>query len=343
MFYSRTERRWIARVSLGSRDGRRIRHKVRAATEAEAERKLAALLRSYRAGGEPATMTLDAYLAHWLDGYGPSVRRSTLTSYRGHVQHHISPLLGGILVTELRPSDVRRLIAERLRAGLSPATVGRIVTTLRIALGQAYRERAIADNPASVRLPRVEREPIRALTAEQAAVLLDALAKDPFAPLYRLLLGSGMRLGEALGLNWRDVQEGFVIVRKSKTQVRAVPISPDAAAALADQRTRTPRYGLDEPVFLGPRRGERLGASSALHAFQRSLKRAGLPRMRLHDLRHGTATLMLAQGVPMRVIAEQLGHKNPALTSRLYAHVVPESQRSAVDGLPRIGERNASR
>ena len=153
--------------------GKRTRVRVRTHSPEDAELELDKLRRAYGAGADPATMTLDIYLEAWLLDHGPSVRATTLKSYRGHVRDHIRPLLGGIVVNRLRPADVRRLIADRLAAGKSPATVGHIVTTLRIALGAAVRDRSIPDNAATaVRLPRVENEPIRPLTSIAAQRLL---------------------------------------------------------------------------------------------------------------------------------------------------------------------------
>ncbi len=343
VLYDKTARVWIARVSLGVTGGKRIRHKAQAPTRKLAERELERLLRAYGAGGDPATETLDEYLAGWLASYGPSVRPSTLTSYRGHVDNHIRPLLGGIRVAKLRPADVRRLVAELERKGLSPATVRLVVTTLRIALGRAVAERSIPDNPAAgVRLPRVVREPVRPLTAAEADAIVDATTGTWIGPLVRLLLGSGLRLGEACGLDQRDLRldEGFVRVRRSKTSVRAVPISEDAVAALREALAVAPRRGADEPVFFGPRvnragHRDRLRGWSVSHALPKVLERAGIGHLAPHALRHGAATLMLADGVPMRVIAEQLGHANPALTARVYAHVVPDQQRRAVESLER--------
>lgn len=343
VLYDRTARVWIARVSLGVSGGKRVRHKAQAPTRKLAERELERLLLAYGAGGDPATETLDEYLAGWLVSHGRSVRPSTLTSYRGHVDNHISPLLGGIRVAKLRPADVRRLVDELERKGLSPATIRLVVTTLRIALARAVAERSIPDNPASsVRLPRVTREPVRPLTAAEADAIVDATIGTWLGPLVRLLLGSGLRLGEACGLDQRDLllDSGFVRVRRSKTTIRAVPVSDDAVAALREALGIAPRRGPGEPVFFGPRANraghrDRLRGSSASHALPRILERSGLDHLAPHALRHGAATLMLADGVPMRVIAEQLGHANPALTARIYAHVIPEQQRRAVDSLER--------
>lgn len=343
----------MAAVSLRARDGKRIRRKASGTDEADARRQLDRLLRAHRAGVDPAKGTLDRYLREWLADVRSTVRESTWTSYEGHVRLHISPLLGGISIVRLRPSDVRRLKAALLteprtltladgskvvRPPRSPATVGRILTTLRIALNQAARDRLLPDNPAdAVPLPRVEREPFEAMDEANASAIIDACKGSAVENLVVLLLGSGLRAGEALGLDWRDVGDGFVIVRRSKTTVRAVPISDDAIAALEAQKAATPRYGPDVPVFLGERKTQRMRVDTALQSFQRCLADAGLPKMRLHDLRHGVATLLVARGVHMRVIAQQLGHRSLAMTNR-YAHVVPESQREAVGMLNRRKE-----
>lgn len=341
---------WVAVVSLGFRDGRRVRHKARAATERGARLELERLLRLYGSGGDPATMTLDQYLGDWITTHEPSIRASTARSYRDHIRLHIAPLLGGIMVAKLGPRDVRRLIADRLDAGKSPATVGRIVTTLRIALGEGVRERRLTDNPAAmVKLPQVRRDPVRPLSAADVQDIRNAVRGDSLEALYLLLLGSGLRLGEACALNWRDLdlERGTVAVRSGKTarSVRTVNMPAYARDALRRHRgDRVPPRG--GPVFLGPKTGERLRASTASHAFPRLLRDAGLPPMRVHDLRHGTATRMRARGVDMRRIADQLGHANPSMTANVYAHVLPDEMASAValldEDLPQDGSQVGS-
>lgn len=338
MFYDRSARSWVALVSLGSRQGKRIRRKVRAPSEHAARAELERLLRSYRAGGSPSSATLDEYLHRWLLEHQPQVRPSTFVSYRGHVEQHISPLLGGIITARLQPADVRRLIAERLAAGLSPATVGRIVTTLRIALNQAVNDRSLPDNAAAaVRLPRVHREPVRAATAEDIARVREAVRGDELEALYVLLMGTGMRVGEACSLDWRDLdlERGTVFIRQGKTPraIRTINLSASVVAALRAHRGRSRRVGPDEPVFLGPRAGERLRTWTVSHAFPRLLGRHGLRKMRVHDLRHGFATRAISRGANLRTIADILGHSRPSITTDVYAHVIPEDQRQAVDSV----------
>ena len=329
---------WIARFPLGTVNGKRQSKRVRCATERDALAELERLRRTYASGGNPATGTLGTYLDEWLRGWR-EVRKSTLTSYAGHVRLHIDPLLGGIPLAKLQPADVRRLITELERKGLKAATIVRIITTLRIALRAAVADRILTDNPAShVRLPRVEHDPVVPLTQDDADAIYDATRDTWIGPIVRLLLGSGIRLGEATGLDQSDLMldAGFIRVRITKTRVRAVPISDDAVTALREALAAAPRRGPAEPVFYSPRhRRERLRGSSVSHALPRILEAAGLPPRTPHALRHGVATLMLAAGAQMQTISEQLGHRNKAITAQFYAHVIPESQRSAVASLER--------
>lgn len=334
----RSQGSWIARYPLGTVNGKRITKRARCRTEREAMAELERMRRLYGSGGNPATGTLSAYLDGWLASWH-DVRESTRTSYAGHISTHISPLLGGIPLSKLQPGDVRRLIGELQRKRLKPATIARVVTTLRIALNAAVGERIITDNPAShVKLPRVERKPIEPITPEIADAIYDATRDTWIGPIVRLLLGSGIRLGEAIGLDQGDLllDDGFVRIRRSKTTIRAVPISEDAVEALREALALAPRRGPSEPVFYSLRKPrERLQGSSVSHALPRILERAGLRPISPHQLRHGAATLMLFAGHQMRVISEQLGHRNKAITEQYYAHVLPAAQRAAVASLER--------
>lgn len=339
----RSQGSWIARFPLGTVDGKRLTKRSRCKSEREALVELERLRRLYGVGGIPTSDTLGRYLAGWLPSHARSVRPSTARSYRDHIALHVVPLLGGIPLSKLRPNDVRRLIDDLERKGLKPATIIRVVTTLRIALNAAVGERVITDNPAAhVKLPRIERDPVVPITPDIADAIYDATRATWVGPMVRLLLGSGIRLGEATGLDQGDLllDDGFVRVRVSKTMVRAVPITDDAVEALREALALAPRRGASEPVFYSPRKPrERLRGSSVTHALPRFLERAGLRPITPHQLRHGAATLMLFAGHQMRVISEQLGHRNKAITEQYYAHVLPLAQRAAVTSLQRRGAR----
>lgn len=333
----RSQGSWIARYPLGVVDGKRRSKRIRCATEREALAELERMRRAYGAGAEPATGTLDRYLDDWLRSHGRSIRPKTRISYEGHVRLHISPLLGGIPLARLRAADVDRLVDDLERKGLSSGSIIRVVTTLRIALNAAVKRRIIPYNEAAaVTLPANEPEPVRAITDEEADAIADAVRGHWVEPVVRLLLGSGMRLGEAVGLDQGDVvlDGHFVRVRVTKTRVRAIGITEDATDAIREAIARAPRRGPSEPVFFGPRTGDRLRGDSVTHVLPRLMENAGLGHLTPHGLRHGAATLMLTAGFDLRIIQDQLGHRSPNITTR-YAHVVPSKNRAALAALER--------
>lgn len=343
---------WVASLPVAVRNGKRVRKRARAGSEAEALLRLDELRLRWAPDREADALTLDDWLGSWLASVRSTVRPATWTSYSGHVEQHIAPLLGGIRLRDLRPADVHRLqrelLAKTARRGgqkpdaehahpLSANTVARILTTLRIALAAAVREELVPANVAAMtgKLPRAERPQVEPMTDALLDRYLDAFRETWLGPLVRLLAGSGLRLGEALSLDQGDVEPDarFVRIRRSKTTIRAVPISPDAAEACKAALSACPVRGVREPLFWSPRprrngRGRgRLDGGSVSHAVPEIATAAGLPRITPHGFRHGAATLLVSRGAHMRLIAAQLGHANPALTARIYAHVVPESAR----------------
>lgn len=287
------------------------------------------LSQAKRNGEAPEDILVRDYLERWLAGKR-RVAPSTLAQYTNHVRVHIVPVLGGYRLADLRRRHVDAMVADRLAyvsegtgRALSPATVGKLVVTLRSALEDAV-PRDIPENPAArVESPKVDRDPVTAMTSEDARAIVKAVRGTWMEYVVRVLLGSGMRVGEAVALNQGDVRDGWVGLRKSKTTIRAVRLSADADEAIHEAIRQAPRRGKAEPVFFGPR-GDRMSRHSLTHALSK------LTGVTAHGLRHGTATLMVAAGVHMRVVAEQLGHANPAMTARVYSHVAPESQEIAI-------------
>lgn len=299
--------------------------------------------RTYGRSPNPSRQTVSQYLEEWHRSHRRGIRISTADNYEANIRRHIDPYIGGIPLAQLRPADVRRLIDEAERKRLAPGTIHKIITALRTALNAAVGEQIIPYSPAArVRLPRIDNEPVRPVTHAEADGVRDAVTGTWMEHIVRLLLGSGIRLGEGIALNQSDLEldDGYIRLRKSKTRIRAVAISNDAVDALRSALRVAPRRGPAEPVFFAPGKPrERMRGTSVSHALPRLLEAHGLPRLTPHGLRHAAATVMLFDGVPMRVIAEQLGHRNPALTARLYAHVVPDQVRDAVRSLERTSAR----
>jgi integrase len=367
----RKDGRWEARIDV-SDGGRRRRKSIYGATRREVQERLTQVLRDQDQGLPVRTderRKVGAFLEAWLqDTIRPSVRMSTYVSYEGHVRLHLVPAVGSIPLMKLTPQHIRALHAKALEAGLTPKTVQHIHATLRTALNQALRDGLVARNVATlVKVPRADRHEMQVLNPDQARTLLTVAQKDRLGALYVVATTLGLRQGEALGLQWSDVDFEAGTIRVSRTLQRV----PKALRGPDDGGQGT-HYRLDEPKTDRSRRTvnmpkvvmaslrehrarqsrERLAAGAAWHdwdlvftttigtpldsrnvtkAFQALLVKAGLPFMRFHDLRHSAATLMGAMGVPMRVIMEILGHSQIGITMNLYSHVIPAMQRDAAD------------
>jgi integrase len=305
---------------------------------------------------------LAAFLEAWLaDVVAGSVRPKTFVSYRSIVTCHLAPALGHIRLDELRPGHVQAYLNAAAGSGLAPRTVAYHRNILRQALGYAERIELVGRNVAKLAVPpRIPRREVRPLTPAEARVFLAAIAGDRLEAAYLLALGAGLRQGEILGLRWPDVDlaaAGTVRVRaalqrvdgqfalvepKSTRSRRVVPLPAIVRAALVAHRERAalepPRR--IEPVFdelvFTTTAGAPIDGINLTRRFQRILRAAGLPHQRFHDLRHGCASLLLAQGVPARVVMETLGHSQISLTLDTYSHVIPALGREAADRMDAV-------
>jgi integrase len=374
--YRMADGRWRAAISNGYRNGKPVRKVYTAATRGEVKDKLTKALRDQQMGlpivGEKETVA--NFLKHWLEHVAANnVRPSTLESYRWITEKHLVPGLGRYALAKLTAQEIQAFLNERLKGGrqphtkrtkkpqepvapanpsLSPRTVQHIHATLRTALDQALRWNLVARNVASlVDAPRVRRQEVQPYTPEEAKGLLATVATDRLEALYSAAMALGLRQGEALGLQWPDVDfaAGALTVRNSLQRVkgkltlvevkaqrsrRTITLPQVAISALVRHRARQEQ----ERSFAGERWqqtgfiftttiGTPLDGTTVTHRFQAMLKDAGLRRIRFHDLRHTCATLLLAQGVHPRVIMEILGHSQIAITMNLYAHVIPAMQK----------------
>jgi integrase len=302
-------------------------------------------------------VTLGAFLEAWLtEVVRLSVRPRTYASYRYVVHLHLAPGLGHHRVAALSPAEVQAFLNAKSASGLSPRTVAYLRGVLRGALGHAERMDLVSRNVARLaRPPRIPRRPVSPLSVEQARIFLVAIRGDRLEALYLVALGVGLRQGEILGLRWPDVdlEAGTLTVRhalaridrrlvlveaKSATSRRVVPLPAFVRDALIAHRVRQAQESLPlrpEPgdvfaeLVFTTTLGTPLDGISVTRRFQRVLVAAGLPRQRFHDLRHACASLLLAQGVPARVVMETLGHSKISLTLNTYAHVLPSLGREA--------------
>ena len=334
-------------------------------TKKAAEAALVSLMSRLQQGTyvEPTKTTLGTFLEDWLITIRPTVRDTTWLSYEAEVRKHVIPRLGATRLQALHPGDLNALYAELLKngrlngkGGLSFKTVRYIHTILRRALETAVRWNLLVRNPASLADPpsfRGRRPEMRTWTAEQVGAFLQATEGDPLHTVWVLAATTGMRRGELLGLRWSDVdfsnrrlsiQRSLVAAGyqtsltepKTSRGRRSLVIDTHTAGILKEHR----RAQLEDRLALGEAYQDQglvlcrpdglpIHPDALTKAFIKAVKASGLPRIRLHDLRHTHATLALQAGIHPKVVSERLGHASVAFTLDTYSHAVPAMHEEA--------------
>jgi integrase len=308
---------------------------------------------------DAADQRLDDYLDEWFMLLRTRVQLTTWHGYQNMARAYLRPGLGHIPVGQLTVRQlnlhyVRLLECGARRGGpLSLRTIAYAHSVLHKALADGVREGVLAENVASrATLPRIsaspepERPTVHVWDAGQVAHFLTVSADDDLHVLWRLALATGMRRGELLGLTWDDldltvpqlrvarswsVANGHPQLKATKTgRSRVLHLDPRTAETL----DALPR-GDGGVVFTGPN-GQAWHPQRITDRWRRQWPGLDLPRIRLHDLRHCSATLLLDQGVPIKVVSERLGHSTIAMTMDLYAHVLPAQDRSAAAAIGRV-------
>lgn len=365
IYQRESDGKWCASVDLGWVNGKRKRKVVYGETRKEVAEKIKALLRDHQQGVNiaPEAQTVAQFLKRWLDeAVKHKNKGSTLDSYTRIVNLYLVPQIGKIRLDKLTAVNVQAMQNALLDAGLSTRTVQYARAVLRRALGQAVKWDLVPRNVVPlVDAPRVEKHKITPLDGEQARCLLAAASGHRLEAMYRVALSLGLRKGEVLGLRWVDIDwsgrklriaatvqriagQTTLTTPKTATSARTL-LLPDVLIRVLRQhqeRQKLEREAMGEAweehgLVFPSERGTPLEPRNIVRSFKRLLKRAGLPETtRFHDLRHSCATLLIAQGVHLSVIKEILGHSQISVTADIYGHVLPETQRSAVEGLGRI-------
>jgi len=353
--------KWV----VDHRDAAGIRRWVTCETRKDAEAVLSDRLRSARQPTRPLvdpSITVAAYSARWLGVVGATSKRRTLETYQGALRLHILPTLGGCRVAQLHRGQLKVFFAEK-RGTLSRNYVKLILGVLRAMLGGAVDDGVIAANPADklgrqLRLGHTRaarQEHIKAMTREQVAHFLataERVARRYF-PLFLAMARMGLRVGEALAVQWADldfagrearIERAFSAGRLEDTPKgnhgRTVDMSQQLTRLLqrleVERKAETLRRGWRDvpPWVFCSEAGEPLTARSVDRLFKRVLKAAGLPgHFTPHGLRHSYASLLLQAGVSPVYVQRQLGHTSIQMTVDLYGRWLPMGNKAAVDSL----------
>jgi integrase len=317
------------------------------ATKKEAHAALADLLSRIAKNEhvEPSRQTVSEYLDKWLAGVQGELKASTFDSYSRTIEKHIRPRLGDLKLQRITRTDVKSLKAAMEASKLSGRSIEYALAVLKKALSDAVDDGLMGRNPAQgVKPPKNEKPELEVWSPVQLRAFLDAVRDHPWFPLWTVLGTCGLRRGEALGLRWRDVEwepprmwvRRSLVTVGSRTEfttpkndhVRSVDLDPFTTSVLREHRALT------ELVFCQPN-GNPLDPSKVSKEFRRLAILAGLPPIRLHDLRHSHTTHLLQNGVPVNTVAARLGHADPGFTLRVYGHLLDDSGSQAAK---RIGE-----
>jgi len=342
--------RWI--VDYRGPDGERKWKTFKTRRAAEQYRdEIAETLRGLTKGdADEFDSTVAGYAKHrWLPEVKAVKKRRTYESYADMVDRHLKPKLGKLRVRDITKRLITRFLVSKLNEGLSPGTVRIIYATLRRMLSVAVRDGLLLANPAAklgkefglVSSSHQRGEDIKAFTAEQLTTFLDTTMRkaEAYAPLFATLAGTGMRLGEGLGLQWEDVDDAAqkIHVRRAIADAgghvetpksghgRDVELSEALARTLRRVRMRRAermkRYQWKSlpPWVFCTRSGDPLDPHNVRRAFRRCVKAARLPKhFTPHCLRHTFASLLLQEGESAQYVQEQLGHASITLTVDTY-------------------------
>ena len=364
----RKDGRWEGRYTAGHNleTGKPIYRNVLGKTQAEVKEKLKTAIQETQSldFSKTGQYTVGQWMDVWYENYAKiKVRPSSHQTYKGYIENHIKPNIGDIPLEKLTTLDLQRLYktllangrVDRLESkgqpkGLSPKTVRNIHQILSSALKLAQEQRIILTNPAEgCALPKVEHREMKTLPVEQLQSFLREAKDSGVFELYYLELATGLRRGELLGLKWEDIdlEHGDLRVRrqiaringrvveaplKTKNAYRTLPLAEDTISILKEQKKKV---GSSPWVFPSATGGP-ISPDSVLHMLHRVLKRAGLPQVRFHDLRHTFATLALQNGVDIKTVSGMLGHFSAGFTLDTYAHVTTSAQKAAANTMGKL-------
>lgn len=319
-------------------------------TKFEAEMRLGKILSDVQAGNnsiQNKEITFSEAAQLYLELHAEiHCKKSTVESYKGYLKNHILPYIGKMKLIDITPITIQKFQLEKLKTDLSKETINKLLILTGSIFQKMIDDEIILKNPVrKVKKLKVEhKKEIKILSIIELNVLLET-AKTYFPDFYPLLftaLMTGMRQGELLGLEWskinwvtnkitidRNYTHGIACSPKTKYSIRKIDMSQELARVLKIWRLQCP-HSKNDLVFPNSN-GEYMDANNMMkRRFMPTLRRAGLDRIRFHDLRHTYVSLLLAEGIPIKYIQKQVGHSSIKVTMDIYGHIMPETAEQSV-------------
>ncbi len=360
--------KYMVRVYLGADDnGKRKYHNKTIKGKTEAQKYLNKILHQKDTGTfvDSGKITIEKHFENWFEVVKNRVSSKTFSGYRDIVRLHIIPAIGSVRLDKLRPERIQILYNKMIEQGLSPRTVRYTNMILKNCLEQAVKWEQIYRNPATlVDLPKEKRPQTQVLNPEQAMKFMEKAIYSPLKPFFSLMITSGTRPSEALALKWdcvdfdnnrvtvartlvRDEKGGGWSLEETKTDRsrRTIPLPPSTIADLKEHKNKQNEQKMkakpgkynDHNFVFAAENGEPMCRRNIIKRhFKPLLKSADLPDIRLYDLRHTCATLLLSVGENAKIVSERLGHASIVLTLDTYSHVLPDMQKSCAEKLEGI-------
>ncbi len=356
--------RWRVRLSHGVDGTTRQRlSKVIEGSKEDAQRYLNAAIRR-REQNDAVVLSrqafgawVDEWLGTWCGGLAPRTRSDYVSLFK----RYLTPELRARKLSALTAGVIQHFVNELVASGLAPRTVAMAHGAIRTCLNKAVKLGKLPRNVArDAELPRKAHTERKVFSPDEARRFREAVRGDQWEAFFVLLLFTGIRPGEALALRWKDIEGGVLRIRRALVRVpgrepaledtktprgrRVIPLSDQPLEALQQHRRLQVQWRLklgavyqdQELIFSNETGGFADSHNITGRHFKPILTRAGLPALRLYDLRHSCATLLMASGEHPKVVQERLGHASIALTLDTYSHVVPGMQERASERLDEL-------
>jgi integrase len=350
---------WIFIDHLGKRKSKKIGRDKRVANQVAKKIEAKLVLGDLDLSDNEQAARFSEYADMWITITVPATcKRSTASDYQGLLKNHILPVFGAKPVDEINRHMVKQFLLKKVNEGFAASTVTHMKNAISGILNLAVDDDTIPANPAH-RIGKVFKTQkispvLDPLSREELSKLLKIFQKyyPDSHPLVLTLARTGIRLGEALGLQWGDIDFNgrFITIQRGLTRgrieapknsaIRKIDMSKQLTAALVDLRhqrkVQTLKNGwknVPEWIFIN-RDGKHLdGSNWRRRVYNKALEKAKLRKIRIHDLRHTYASLLIQRGESLAYIRDQLGHHSIKVTVDIYGHLAPEGNKAAVDGL----------
>jgi integrase len=345
IFFSDSQQTWVAEILLPNGKKKRKRNKLQKVVRGWLDKEKEAV-RSGLWVADEKTLYSDFLDRYMNEIAGHTLRPKTLENYTYAIKNHIKPTLGKMRIVAIRPDHLQRLYSDLLDSGLSKSTVKYIHAIIRKTLGTAFKWGLVIRNVSEVVTPPPpEVQEIKPLTVDQVKQLLKVLENDRLYAFYVLISTSGIRKGEALGLQKSDLdlEAGSIVIRHSLAQIygrglvlgepkseksrRELALPPFTVNVL---KKHLEKYSLNSNFVFSTSKGTPFSPRNILRHFKAKLQEAGLPETtRVHDLRHSFISWLLASGTSIRDIQAIAGHAQASTTLAIYSHVLPGYNKEA--------------